>query len=68
MRKSMERNPWTGLPWFVQLIAMQELTILNSFKDVQINRRSKTMNPNQNFDRPFDHLKIELETNFFPST
>ena len=44
---------------------MQELTILTSFKDVQINRRSKTVNPNQNFDKPFDCHKIELVTIFF---
>ena len=44
---------------------MQDLTILTSLKDVQINRRSKTMNPNQNIDKPFDCLKIELETILF---
>ena len=43
---------------------MQELTILTLFKDVQINRRSKTMNPNYNFDQQFDCLKIKLETIF----
>ena len=53
------------LACFVQPIAMQELTVLTSFKDVQINRRSKTMNPNQNLDQPFDCLKMELETNLF---
>ena len=32
---------------------------------ISINRRSRTMNPNQNFDKLFDCLKIELETFFF---
>ena len=67
MWKAWKDIPEPGLAQFVQLIAMQELTILTSFKDVQINRRSKTMNPNQYFDEPFDCLKIELETIFFLS-
>ena len=44
---------------------MHELTMLTSFKDVQINRRSERMNPYQNLDKPFDFLKIELETKMF---
>ena len=66
--KSLKDIPESGLAWFVQPIAMQELTILTSFKDVQIKRRSKTMNINQNFGMPFDYLKIVLETFFFLST
>ena len=56
--------PEPGLTQFVQPIAMQELTILTSFQDVQING-SKIMNPNYNFDKQFDCLKIELVTIFF---
>ena len=41
---------------------MQELTIFTSFKDVQINRRSKTMNPKQNLDKPFDCLNPLLHS------
>ena len=41
----MEDIPGPGLAQFVQPIAVQELTIFTSFKDVQINRRSKTKNP-----------------------
>ena len=46
MRKAWKDIPEPGLAQFVQPIAMQELTILTTFKDVQINRKSKTMNPN----------------------
>ena len=63
--KALKDIPEPGLAQFVQPIAMQELTILTLLKDVQIIRRSKTMNPNHNFEKPFDCLKIELETNFF---
>ena len=59
MRKAWKDIPESGLALSVQPIAMWELTILTSFKDVQINR-SKTMNPKQNFNNPFDCLKIEL--------